>query len=136
MQLILTKSEVKRGLMGGKTMFALSARIETDAKETEAIWHFRLGGAVFYKSDGDERGPRQYFGANDSQSLAVRFLSKQTNLEITGMNLTSGLTFENESLLHLLDLEERVKEAANLFSIVVGRAITFLGEEKIDLPMV
>ena len=136
MQLILTKTEVKRGLMGGTTMFTLAAKVLVSEQEREAFWHFRLQGAVFYKSEGAEHGPKQYIGADGPQSLAARFLLKQTNLEITGMNLISGLTFENESLLHLLDLEERVKEAANLFSVVVGRAIAFLGEEKIDLPMV
>lgn len=117
-------------------MFTLAAKVHASEQEREAIWHFRLERALFYKSESEDSGPKQYTGTDAAQSLATRLFFKEANLEITGMNLISGLTFENESLLHLLDLEERVKEAANLFSVVVARAMTFLGEEKIDLPMV
>ena len=136
MQLVLTKTEAKRGLMGGKTMFVLTAKVAINDEERKAIHHFRLEGAVFYKSEAEEHGPRQYIGADKALGLASRLLFKQSAISIDGLSLVNGLTLENESLLHLLDLEERVKQAASLFAIVTAKAITFLGEEKLDLPLV
>ena len=135
MKLLLTKTEQKRGMLGGKIMFSLVAKVECTDQEKEAIDHFRLSDVTFYKSDADDKGPKQYMGTDAAKSLLVRLTLKQSALEITGMNLRIGMSFENESLVHLMDLEDKVIRAADFFSQTVARSLKFMGEQKIDLPL-
>ena len=133
MKLILKKAERTKGLFGGIRIFVLTAQMELSPEEKKVVDSYRLDIVSFYKSAITEDGPKQYFGATGSPNFLDRMLLKEKNLEIKGSTLINGMTLENENILELMDMEIRIKEAADLFAKVVKAASVFIGEEIIDL---
>lgn len=137
MKLILNKSERKKaGLLGGTAIFYMTARVELEDGEAEAIYHFRLQDCLVYKAEDTMGGVKQFVSDNAVANPLWRLLPKPPTLEVKGSQLLTGMTFEHETLLGLLFLEGEVKKAADSFYKMVDRAQSFMGEEVIDLPLV
>ena len=138
MKLLLTKTEAKRGILGGKMVYTLFAKLEVTPEEDKVITKYWLGRHTLYESLSGADSAKQFMTSVGGPvvGFAARMFLKRANVKITGSDLLGGQSWEEEEVLALIDMEEKVKEAANLFAGIVLRMTTFMGEEAIDLPMV
>lgn len=137
MKLILNKSERKKaGLLGAMPIFYMTAKVEPEGGELEAILHFKLQDCLVYKAEDNMGGVKQFVSDQAVANPLWRLLPKPPTLEVKGSQLLTGMTFEHETLLGLLFLEGEVKKAADSFFRIVDRAQSFMGEERLDLPLV
>ena len=120
MQIKITRTQRKGGIMGGKIIFALDMRAEYTEKERDTINKYNLGGEVIYNSAAaqahlEEAGKRLSEGG-----LVGGFVSMamaRMKLNITIVSLKEGVHIECKDLAELLEAEKTVKEACqNLVS--------------------
>lgn len=136
MKLILNKTErQKMTLMGGVPVFNMTAKVQLEPGELEAIMHFRLRDCLVYKGDENMAGVKQFVSDNAANNPLWRLLPKPPIAQVTGGQLIDGITYEQDTLLGLIFLEGEVKKAADAFYRIVERAQTFMGEEALDLPL-
>jgi hypothetical protein len=137
MKLLLKKEEGKKGLLGGKTKYTLAAKVELTAQEKETCTHFGLIHTLLYKAEANSESFRQYASSGGIKiDLFAKLLLKKKLPEIKAIDLLSGLTFEDEFVLSIIETEARVIEAANTFDAAIKAASIFLGEKALDLPLV
>jgi hypothetical protein len=137
MKLLLKKEEGKKGFIAGKPKYTLAAKVELSPKEMETYQHFHLNGTILYRADANTESFRQYMGTGGKNvELVLRLLPKKKSPDIKAFDLVMGLTFEDEFVLSIIDIEERVKEAANVLYAAITAASEFLGERSLDLPIV
>jgi hypothetical protein len=144
MQLKIRRSQRTGGLTGGKILFALDARVEPSAEDSELIRKYRLGGSVVYDSAarrhhsealsehaeatrGASTAGTMYRFARASISAAAAALS----LRVTIDSLIGGVHIECKDLDELIDAESAIVDACKTVKTFLEIALTFDGREEV-----
>ena len=136
MKLLLRRTQ-RSGMLGGKVIFALDARIDPTAEEAELIRKYKLGGLTVYSSENarkfasaavenSNRGGLMGF-AKAAASLAAATLS----LVCTVDSLARGQYIECKDLDELMGAEGAVREACSNVKSYLALAATFDGREEV-----
>jgi hypothetical protein len=129
MQLLIKRTQRKGGMLGGKTIFALSIRAQYTEEERANINNYNLGGEVIYDSKASQRLLEK--GAT-SRSNLVGFgyiaLSKLA-LRITIASLQQGHTIEAKDLAELSESEAAIIDACKGLKSYLEAAASFDGGE-------
>lgn len=137
MKLTLTRSQRSGGMLGGKIVFKLNARVSLNEQEQHAIKTYKLGGTVIYNSEASRKHLENVSASAHSDtaggiikayaSLAMAKLS----LNITIDSLTKGQEVECKDLDELLGADEAIKEACAHLRTYLDTAATFDGREEV-----
>ena len=130
MQLVLTRSQKKSGMMTKSVVFILNAQTRLTNEEAFAVKEYGLGNQLIYSSENarkhaDNAGKKGLIGG--AVSLAMSKLS----LNITIDSLTSGHQVECKSLDEILGAEEAMREACENLKNYLAVAQSFDGREEI-----
>jgi hypothetical protein len=137
MKLMLKRDEGRKGMLGGKAKYTLVAKLELSAEEAKTVDHFNLQNTLLYSAEAGSEAFRQYGSTGGTKvDLFAKFLLVKKLPKITGGDLLTGLTFEDEFVLSIIEIQGRVIQAANVFDAAVKSAASFLGEASLDLPVV
>ncbi len=117
MELLLTRDQ-KGGLMGG-IKFQLTARAQLTPDESEAVKKYKMGDTVLWEKPND--GPNIQ---SVTSILKHRFLVPRVQV----FDLINGKTIEAKDIVEILDAEEQLLSAANLFHKMLTAAKSFGGE--------
>jgi hypothetical protein len=135
MKLLLKRTESK-GLLGGLKKCTVTAKLEMNEEERRVYDYYGLSVALLYRSD-DESDMKQFnTNRNKHVEQLLRLMAKRTKLEIVANDLVIGKVFEDDSVLAIIQMQNIVIEAANVFDAAIKSAATFLGEAALDLPVV
>jgi hypothetical protein len=145
MQLKLKRTQRAAGLMGGKVMFALDARAELSADESELVRKYGLGKLVVYDSEARKKHNESAYGHFDDAaggggtgrslwknarglaSAAMMALS----LRVTVDSLVGGQHIECKELDELLGAEGAILNACKNLKAYLETALTFDGREEV-----
>jgi hypothetical protein len=119
MELLLTRSE-RGGLMGG-VKFSLMARVQLSAEELAHYKRYKLGDVVLYERGGDKL-------ATASGTLSI-LAARMAYLKVTAADLISGKSIEVKDIVDVMNAQDQIKEAVEIFSKIMRAASTFEGEE-------
>jgi hypothetical protein len=145
MQLKLKRSQRSAGLMGGKIVFGLNARLELTTDEGELVQKYKLGKQSIYDSENrrkhlaeahahmevsemlPSRGSSFAHFGKGLLSAAMAGLS----LKVTIDSLSSGQQIECKDLDELIAAEVAILQACNSVKTYLVTAQTFDGREEI-----
>ncbi len=137
MKLLLRRSQRGGGLLGGKILFGLDARLEPTAEESDLIRKYKLGPAVVYSSEDARRhvGAVQDNLATDSWAGVAKAwmhagLSRLA-LVCSIDSLMRGQNIECKDLGELLDAEAAIVTACQNAKNFLQVATTFDGREDV-----
>ena len=129
MQLLIKRTQRKGGMLGGKTIFALTIRAQYTEAERANINNYNLGGEIIYDSKASQEMLQK--GATSSSNL-VGFgylaLSKLA-LRITIASLQQGHTIEAKDLHELSESEAAIIDACKGLKQYLEAAASFDGRE-------
>jgi len=114
MQIKITRSQRKGGIMGGKIIFMLDMRAEYTEKERETINKYNLGGEVIYNSADAQKHLEDAGNKLADGKILGGFVSvamARMKLNITILSLKEGVHIECKDLAELLEAEKTVREA-------------------------
>lgn len=135
MRLSLKRTQRETGLMGGKIVFALDAKIDPTEQERALIKRYRLGKVIVYSSEAAQRhaaATQQHLNAQTWGGLAkgiARLGMAALSLKCTIDSLTGGQHIECQELPELLSAEEAIVEACGNAKAFLEAAATFDGRE-------
>lgn len=135
MKLLLGRSQRSAGLMGGKVMFTLDARVDLTDEETALVRKYGLAKQVLYNSEKS----KQHLG-NAAQALAsgggssflkagIGIAMAALSLNITIESLAKGHHIECKDLDELLATEQAIMDACRSIKVYLDTAVTFDGRE-------
>lgn len=117
MELLLTRDQ-KSGLMGGPK-FLLTAKARLTSEEADAVRKYKLSDTLLYEKPTD--GPNM----NSTLSmLAYRFTVPRIQVH----DLVNGKTIETKDVVEVLDAEQQILKAAEVFHKILTAAKSFGGE--------
>jgi hypothetical protein len=150
MQLKLRRSQRSGGMLGGKVIFSLDARVDLTADEQGLIKKYALGKTVVYDSEARKKHQEAAYGhftdaagtAGYTASAALRGLWKNArgaasaammalSLRMTVDGLTSGQHIECKDLDELLGAEAAILSACQSLKAYLDTAQTFDGREEV-----
>jgi hypothetical protein len=135
MQLKLQRSQRSGGLMGGKILFALNARVDFTPEEAGLIKKYGLGNQSVYDSEARKKHAgtvRDYAeGRSGFLSGAAAFAMSSLSLHVTVDGLSRGQHIEAKSLDELIGAEEAIREACVNIKNYIAVATTFDGREEV-----
>ena len=150
MQLKLKRSQRAGGIMGGKVMFGLEARVELSPEERGLVQKYGLGKIAVYDSEARKKHAQSAYGHFDeaanpggyTASSATRSLWKNArglasaaimalSLRITVDSLMSGQHIECKELDELLGAESAILDACKNLKAYLETALTFDGREEV-----
>ena len=142
MQLKITRSQRKGGVLGGKVIFALDLRAEYTAEEKASINKYDLGGQVIYNSQAAEKHLARMQQQIDGSGMGLlkgmgSLILAKMNLNVTIASLAKGEHIECKDLGELIAAEEALREACRELKAFLKVAATFDGHEEIfeiDVP--
>ncbi|WP_342619807.1 hypothetical protein [Rhodoferax sp. GW822-FHT02A01] len=117
MELLLTRNQ-KSGLVGG-IKFLLTAKARLTDEELDAIKKYKLSDTLLYEKPND--GPNMH---SITSMLAYRFAVPRLHVH----DLVDGKTIEGKDVVEILDAEEQIIKAAEVFHKVLTAAKSFGGE--------
>ena len=135
MKLLLGRSQRSTGLMKGKIMFSLDARVDLTAEEAALIKKYGLGKEVIYNSERSKRfiesgqNALAMSGAGALLKSGVNLALAKLSLNITVDSLMKGHHIECKDLDELLAAEEALMEACRNVKVYLDTAVTFDGRE-------
>ena len=137
MQLKLKRSQRQGGVMGGKLLFCLDARVELSAQEAEDVRKYKLGSMCIYNSEASKKhiaaGATSMATGNvlGSAKALASFAMAALNLNIRIDGLVSGTHVECKDMDELLGAENAILEACQNLKAYLDTAATFDGQEVI-----
>ena len=150
MQLKLKRSQRAGGMMGGKVIFGLDARVDLSADEQGLVKKYALGKIVVYDSEARKKRAESAYGHFDDAantpgytgSSAARSLWKNArglasaammalSLRVTVDGLMSGQHIECKDLDELLGAEGAIRDACGNLKAYLETALTFDGREEV-----
>ena len=135
MQLKLKRSQRQGGVMGGKLLFCLDARVELTAQEAGDVKKYKLGSMCIYNSEASkkhiEKGAVSMATGNvlGSAKALASFAMAALNLNIRIDGLVSGTHVECKDMDELLGAESAILEACQNLKAYLDTAATFDGQE-------
>jgi hypothetical protein len=145
MQLKLKRSQRAGGMMGGKVLFALDARVDLSNDEKNLVQKYKLGSVVVYDSVARkkhaEAGYTHFDEAANTGSLG-RSLWKNArgiasaammalSLRVTVDGLINGQHVECKDLDELLGAEAAILDACKSLKGYLETSLTFDGREEV-----
>ena len=130
MQLVLTRSQKKAGLVSKSVVFILNAKTRLNNEETFAIKEYGLGSELIYSS---ERA-RKHADSIDRKGLvggALSLAMAKLSLNVTVDSLTKGHVIECKSLDEIIGAEEAMREACETLKTYLSVAQSFDGREEV-----
>lgn len=137
MKLLLRRAQRSAGLMGGKVLFTLDARLAVTDEEAALIKKYGLGKLTIYSSETAQK----HLGAahanlGDGGVLgfakgAVRIGLAALSLRCTIDSLTAGQHIECKEMEELLAAESAILEACNNAKAFLEVSKTFDGREQV-----
>ena len=137
MKLLLRRAQRSAGLMGGKVVFTLDARLETTAEEKDLIKKYGLGKLTVYSSEAMQKhasAGQANLAAGTWAGLAksaVRLGMAALSLRCTIDSLTAGQHIECKEMEELLAAEAAILEACNNAKAFLEVSKTFDGREQV-----
>lgn len=129
MQILITRSQRKGGILGGKTIFILNIRAQYSEEERSNINRYDLGGEVIYDSKAAQGYAEQAAKAPSLlRSIGYAALSRM-NLSVTVASLQRGHAIECKDFVELLECEDALVSACKNLKTLVEAAATFDGRE-------
>lgn len=110
-----------------KIVFSLHVRSELTPEEKNAITKYKLGDTLLYEKNTIVQAGSGLLGA--ASWLAI----KAMNITVKVKDLTDGKTIECKDIVEMLAVEEQIREAGKTFNAILTAAMTFGGEEVVDL---
>lgn len=137
MKIFIRRAQRETGLLGGKVIFSLDARIEPTPEEMGAMRKYKLGGASVYNSENAAKHASSVAAnlatgslwgtAKAAASAGMMALSLRCTLD----SLTKGQHIECKDLQELLGAEAAIIEACNTAKAFLQAAMTFDGREEV-----
>ncbi len=128
MQLLIKRTQRAGGMLGGKTIFALTIRAQYTEQERNDINRYKLGGEVIYSS----RAAAEHLDRMENAGLAKGFGSlilAKMNLNVTIASLQQGHSVECKDLAELLECENAIISACKNVKVFLEAAASFDGRE-------
>ncbi len=135
MKLYLRRSQREGGLLGGKVVFGLSARIDPSAEESMLIKRYKLGKLICYSSETHQKHAQNAQESLTSGTISglakglARVGMAALSLRCTIDSLVNGQSIECQDLIELLGAEEAIVQACNNAKAFLATAETFDGRE-------
>ena len=128
MQLKVTRSQQKKGMMSKNVVFLLTAKLQLTEEEKFAVDEYKIGDIVIYNSEQSQK----HLAKETSSALGAiaKLAMVKMSLNLTINNLTSGKTVECSTLDEVIAAEESIKEACENVKAYIGVAQTFDGREE------
>jgi len=130
MQLKVTRSQQKKGMMSKSVVFLLTARLQLTEEEKFAVDEYKLGDTVIYNSEKSQKHLEGYRQSSSALGGLARAAMANLSLNLTINNLSSGKTVECSTLDEVIAAEESIKEACENVKAYIGVAQTFDGREE------
>ena len=130
MQLKVTRSQQKKGMMSKSVVFLLTARLQLTEEEKFAVDEYKLGDVVIYNSEQSQKHIDGYQSSSSALGGLARIAMAKMSLNLTINNLTTGKTVECSTLDEVIAAEESIKEACENVKAYIGVAQTFDGREE------
>ena len=130
MQLKVTRSQEKKGMMSKSVKFMLTARLDLTEEEKFAVDEYKLGDLVIYNSEAAQKHLEGYQNSTSTLGSLARVAMAKMSLNLTINNLTAGKTVECSTLDEVIGAEESIKEACENVKSYIGVAQTFDGREE------
>lgn len=137
MKLFLRRSQKSGGMLGGKVVFSLDARIEPTGDEQSLIKKFKLGNEIVYSSENARKHANATVDQLDrgtwsgiAKGLASRGMLA-LSLSCTIDSLSRGQHIECKDLDELLGAEEAIRNACESTKTYLEIAATFDGREEV-----
>lgn len=137
MKLFLRRSQKSGGMLGGKIIFALDARIEPSDEEQSLIKKYKLGSEIVYSSENarkhanaavDQSNRGTFSGvAKGMMSLGLASLSLTCTID----SLSRGQHIECKDLDELMGAESAIRDACEGAKAYIELAGTFDGREEV-----
>jgi hypothetical protein len=150
MKLLLRRSQRNAGLMGGKVVFALDARVDLSPDERALVQKYALGKLSVYDSEARKKHTDAAYGHFDDAtttpglgaSSAGRSLWSNArglasaammalSLRVTVDSLVAGQHIECKDLDELLGAEAAIRDACQNVKVYLEAAVTFDGREEV-----
>lgn len=117
-------------MLGNRTMFILEVRGQFSQTEQETIRKCHLGDTIIFDRF-PWKEPSVRSGAPATAHVA-QALMDALQVQIYARDLVDGRTFECKDIREMIIAEDAIKDASELFALVLKRAMTFGGEEIFD----
>jgi hypothetical protein len=146
MLLKLRRSQRQGGMLGGKVLFALDARVELSSSERDLVNKYSLGNLSVYDSEARRKQTQAAIEGYDAAAYTGGSLSRQLmgaakgmarsamaalTLRVTINSLVSGQHIECKDLDELLGAEEAIRQACENLKAYITTALTFDGREEV-----
>lgn len=131
MELLLSRSQ-KTGIAGmGGISFILHVRTALSSQEEDYVRTYRLGNTIVYekKSVTDKLAESGVF-----KELLTKIFARASGRMFTVNDLVRGRKVECKDIVEMLDAEEQIKEASDVFHNILMTCQRFGGEEVIAYP--
>ena len=113
--------------MMGKVTFELDARVEISEVEIAHVKKYKLGRDVLYEKIKMDLTGSGMIG------VAARLASKAVNIKVTVDDLVGGKHFECKDIIDMSAFEEQLREACEMFKVILDTCAQFGGEEVIQI---
>ncbi len=137
MKLFLRRSQKSGGMLGGKVIFALDARIEPSADEGALIKKYKLGNEIVYSSENARKHASSAVEQTDrggvlgvakgAMSLGMAMLSLTCTID----SLSRGQHIECKDLDELVGAEDAIRSACASAKGYLQLANSFDGREEV-----
>ena len=137
MQLKLKRSQRSGGMLGGKVIFILDAKMDLTQEEDHNVKKYKLGSEVIYNSEASKKHLQSGAAALASGSVGgllksgVSIAMARLNLNITIDSLAKGQHVECKDLDELMGAEEAIRQACENVQGYLHLAATFDGREEV-----
>mgnify|MGYP003393510382 FL=1 len=150
MKLLLRRSQRTGGMLGGKTFFALDARVELSADENVLVRKYGLGKPAAYDSEARKKHSASAYGHSDNAAATPGYTASSAGrsmwsnarglasaamaalaLHVTVDSLINGQHIECKDLDELLGAEAAITEACRNIKTYLETAVTFDGREEL-----
>ena len=130
MQLKVTRSQVKKGMLSKNVKFILTARLVLTKEEKFAVNEYKLGDQVIYASETAQKHLEGYERTTSSIGGLARIAMARMSLNLTINNLTDEKTVECNTLDEVIGAEACIREACENVKLYIAVAQTFDGREE------
>ena len=146
MQLKIKRSQRQGGMLGGKLLWGIDARIQLSAEESQLVDKYGLGNLSVYDSEARKKQSQAAMNnfdtaANTNSGLgrqfaglaigAVRASMAAFTLRVTINSLVSGQRVECKDLDEALGAEAAIREACQTVKSYLETAKSFDGREEV-----
>jgi len=126
MQLTITRSQKKAGMISKEIVFMLTVKSELTEEEKFAVQEYNLGKMVIYNSE-NSRKHIDNIGSGGLLKAATSLAMSKMSLNISIGSLMRGQTLECKSLDEVLSAEDAIREACENMKQYIKVAANFNG---------